>query len=1293
MKTSAKIWLAVCVTALALGGWLTHSLFAAQARPGAQLAQAPMNTQVQVPPAFIMAVDDSGSMTFQTQFPSRDGGALWDRDSSSQPYSFFYSSDGSGRTKGALRQSDSSRQFVHVAPYPAPRQGSPGNDNAAIPPIDAFGFSRSHEINPAYFNPWFPYQPWLDYLGNPWELPDPEATRVNPRNTTPTVDLTAWRRNTSSSNSTHHAFRIREGMVLPEGMEFYDTSTARDCGLTRQVSNSIGGTNGDWRELQSDVTVSCAGANVYIGYFPATFYLKTSTESPSGYRTSRRVLVENACSFRGATGDDRCDMYRYEIKRNNYETQEAYDAAIQNFANWFTFYGNRNRAMVAGMTRSLAEVNNMKVGYFTINQRNDVTMHDMGDPDAKKALFQQVVQLPASGNTPNLPAVKHLGQQFQRRGDDAPIQLECQRNAGMLFTDGFSNVASSAPAIKGLGEPFDPTPANSLAAIASSFYFNEGTNTVGVPGNSPLRKTGFTAGKVPVPQACSTLDTDSVEWKRLDCQTNLHMNFYGVTLGARGVLFDPDTPQDPYETNPEWTGFHSNQRSTIDDIWHATVNTRGEFINARSPADIVDAMRRILTNVIGDPTPSGTLAVTGARIGAGSLTVAPSYEVKNEGTDWFGKLTAERVEVTADRQVTQVRAWEASAEMPSHSTRSSNTFFAKGADVRAFNSSNVTLADLCSSPATRYPGMARCNEAELEALGATADTAVRYLMGDTSLERRNAGDGGFRDRSSVLGDIVNSTPMVSAPRDDYGYRSLPGTIGTSYASYIESKESRDYMVYVGANDGMLHAFHGGLNASGEVVPQGGREQFAYIPATALGHMGNLLFPYDPARRDDQKFAHRYYVDGPLTISDVCGTTCVQATDWRSVLVGTSGAGGRSVFALDVSRPESFSAASRLWEISDLNTSLDEEVRDNIGFVLGKPVIVPVKIGDAVRWKAIFGNGYNSRNGKAVLFVVDLSAPFGSSSVRMLEAEDPTAPAGANGLGNVVVVDRQGLRDGFADTVYAADQKGSVWKFDLLDTANPKLTVPLFRTLEHNEGGAKYRQPIIGGMTAATGPGGGVMLYFGTGSFSFVGDPGDNSLQSLYAVNDTTDGPITSAISRSNLIGRSAVTIAGGRGLSDPFNVVLGAKGWYVDLDAGERFVGNPRIVSGVLFLPTYIPQAGSSGCSTTGLNWLFGLDARTGAAGLSNVRQGSTTGSFPTEGTASLALNTPGTAPVRDIAVNVLPRLGPAAPDPSGGGPGATPPPPTPPEQGCWMTVSASGLANGFYLPYPCGRQSWRQVQ
>ncbi|MEN1927570.1 PilC/PilY family type IV pilus protein [Luteimonas sp. MJ250] len=1267
------------------GGYFLYGLFAAQGQ--GVLAQAPLNTQVQVPPAFVMAIDDSGSMTYHNQFPGADGKGCWSRDTGTPAWSFFHTS---GTNKGQLRAStDNGGVCGYAFSYGSSPRNGESNSWRGIPPVDTMGFARSSDFNPAYFDPTVTYLPWVNSDGTSFGSASLTATRIDPRpngsglGAVNLTELHDGREVADSSGQLSDRFSAYTGMVLPEGTEYRFPGTSNCGGL---VGSST------WRTLSSDHSMT-AQCNIFIKHRLAVFYL-SSDEVPVGYESVPRVRAYNAC------GPD-CDMWRYTIRQTDTE-------ALQNFANWFSYYGNRHRSLVAGLTRSLLEINNMRIGYFRINQHGSydnpglgtgtgnerVSMRDMANATHKASLFNDILANPNWGSTYNRQAVYAAGRQFMRKdpltsaANGAPVQLACQKNAMMLFTDGYSN--SDGPAVGGvdnlMGVPFSDGHDNTLADIATSFYKND------AEGTSPLN-TSFAEGQVPVPDACPSDDP------RVNCQKNLHVNFYGITLGGRGNLFNPEVNQQPY-TDPaiyqNWPSRQNDNRSTIDDIWHATVNTRGELVNARTPADILSAMRRILSSVSSGSTPSGSLAVTGARIGDGSLSVAPRYEVRNEGTDWFSELTAQTVSIEpTTRAATLTFAWEASDEMPLPGSR--NVFFNLDGTMQKFSDSTVSLANLCTKPSGNYIGISRCTEAEITALGTTLTQSISYLLGDASLEKRNGGM--LRDRSTKLGDIVNSTPVVSSPLDDYGYGSLPGLLGSSYATYLADKRNDGrYMVYVGANDGMLHAFDGGMGADGIMDSNGGREEFAYIPATAIGHMGNLLFPHDPSNDNDQKFDHRYYVDGPVTVSDA------NFGGWKTALVGSAGAGGRSVFALEVTDPSEFGTGAnngKLWEISDLDSSLPADVQSNIGHVLGKPVIVPIKTtaSDTPRWVAIFGNGYNSASGKAVLFVVDIKS--GTPSIRMIEAVEGSAPSGGNGLGNIVALDRWGgssesgikgqYRDGLVDTVYAADQRGALWKFDLRAPTPANVTVPLFTTRTHTEGSSTYRQPITGGLTAATGPAGGVLIYFGTGSFSFIHDPGEDESQSLYAVNDIERGPTTSTVTRSNLHGYSITTndttrtmIAGA--------IPVGARGWYVDLPAGERFVGYPRIATGMVFMPTYAPQAAATGCSTQGFNWLFGLNSRSGAPGLSSVRYGSPTGESPAAGTGAVALDTGGSAPVKDVGVFVVPRLGP--PTAPAGGPGGTPPgtPPAPPEQGCWMMVTAAG-AQQMYLPYPCGRQSWRQLQ
>lgn len=1219
-RRTRLITVSAAVAALA-GGYGLY--LATAAPPPPELAQAPMNITNVIPPAFIMAVDNSGSMgTDETLFRTATGPG-------------YFSSGSFFDSTGKARESGGTTIKVHMD----------GGSNA-----DFYGALRNPEYNRAFFNPHTTYLPWKTSTGTLEANSNVASAKEDPRGGGTTYNF---------NNKLTTTETWLNGKVMPAGT-YYNND--KNC------NRESGGSNLGWRTLTADMAFT-SDCSTQFSYYPARVYLDTDATPPPGFDTSKRVLVKGA----GPLG---ADMYRYDYVASNFTAGGA--AAVQNFANWWTYYGNRNRAMIAAMTHSVSDFTKMRIGYFKINtpptsvgdaNDADVVMRDMGVQADRDALYTAMRALDATGNTPTRRATARLVRQFMRTDANAPIKLQCQKNGGMLFTDGYTNDTPTSAAgsywnvgnVDGsLGAPYGGGVAssNTIADYAMYGYVNN-------------LRSDLTAGMVPVPHACSGTPPNG-----MDCNKNLHMNFYGVTLGARGAIFDVNVPAttDPYASGPAWgaTGTMNLQPENVDDIWHAALNSRGEFINAASPADITEAMRRILAAVNEGATPSGTLGVTGARVGAGSLIVEPRYESANNGTDWYSELDA--VKVSSDPitgAVTLANAWEASAriEAQGHAARTIRHGVTTTSEVPAvvdFNAANLTLASLCA--AADPLRTVACSTASISALaggGMNINRAVAYLRGS------RADEGVLRTRTSILGDIVNSSPVVTVPIDDYGYRNLGGTLGSTYETFLTSKAATGRpLVLFGANDGMFHVVDGRGSGSG------GREDFAYIPATALGHMGNLLFPYVAADKNNQKFEHRYFVDGPVAVSDA-----FIGGSWKTIAVGTSGAGGRSVFALDITNP---SAITVLWEINDRIVG-KPGITSNIGYVLGKPVIVPFKnTAGTVTWKAIFGNGYNSTSQQASLFVVDLAT--GSTST--IVASEAPAPS-YNGLGNVSVIDLKRRNpantawinggDGYADTVYSADQNGAVWKFDLLTNTVALGGSPLF--VATNAGG--QRQSITGGLTVARGPGGGVMVYFGTGSFSFTGDPLNQGIQSMYGVLDKN----VAVAGRGQLLQQTVGVDAGNFRETSNNMMTAGKSGWYIDLPAGERFVGYPRIESGMVFFPTYAPSvAQATDCSVAGKNWLYGLNTLSGGAAMTYVRMGSPNGPQPASATGAVALNTGGTAPVKDVAVMTTPRVGPLAAGSTqaeiDAALGAQ----------CSMVVRVAG-APPMYLPRPCGRQSWRQVR
>jgi type IV pilus assembly protein PilY1 len=1215
-----------------IAGLYLHDAFSAQAE--GELAQSPLNVDSQVPPAFIMAVDDSGSMTFQNQFPASDGRACWVNGGSVQNSSFFSDSGVLYDDTGSV-PSGYDRQCKFSYSYTGTRitNGSITDNNRTIPAIDGYGFARSPDFNKAYFNPAISYEPWLDSSGNPYgatkDNPNgdavPSSAPYDPRYPDDgVINLASQLENVSDRSLS----RVLPNMFLPAGTRYYRYRDGHNCTADKKRD---GLKSGEWATIESPGYTVTEECNLYFSHWPATFYLRSDV-IPEGYEDVERALVTDSCG-------EGCDLWRYRIKAKDVK-------ALQNFANWYVYYGNRNRAMVAAMSRSLVDVENMYISYFPINNhelwdapnglssQELLSVYDMRSSSAKSTLFSEFTELAADGYTPNQQAVAAAMKQLNRTDADAPIKSMCQKNAVMLFTDGYSNAWTKAGVgnvDSSLGVPFKDTHSNTMADVAARYYNDHS--------NLPPLRPDLTVGQVPVPNTCPSADLS------VDCQSNLHANFYGVTLGARGNLFNPDVEQDAYtdaSIYDYWPDGQDGSRSAVDVIWHAAVNGRGKFINANTPEEITSAMRNILSSVGDAAASSGSIAATGSRISSSSLSVTPYYRAVNHRTDWYGELKAQSVSTNSNGVVSYASLWEASVKLPAHTAR--NIYYGTGAASSEFAAGSVTLTQLCSNAAS----MSLCSADKISSeLGVDADTAIAYLRGDRSLERHPTTP--LRTRTTLLGDIVNSSPVISMASDDYGFESIFDAKQSKYdvadyAGYLQAKSARDGVVYVGANDGMLHAFNSST----------GVEKFAFIPESVLGHTGNLLFPYREEDENDQDFSHRYYVDGPITVSDVNSS----GTNWITALVGTTGAGGKGVYALNVGETIASSPFTYLWEINGAST--DRQVADNIGHVLGRPVIVPVRnASGAVSWKVIFGNGYNE---------TDMAAS-------------------ANGLGNIVVIDGWGgenvdarVRDGYADTVYAADLKGAVWKFDLRNvSADPSttalidsVTTPLF-VAKDSQGN---RQPITGGLEASSAAGGGVMVYFGTGSFSYVNDVSDTSVQTLYAVQDTAVAAVTSTLYRENL---NQKTISNAS--SSVRNITVSAttadsRGWYLDLtNSGERFVGYPEIADGVVYFATYQPNA-STGCTTGGENWLYGLNANTGAGALSGlyITKGQNAGYGSDAG--AVKLSTDGSGPVKDISVMSTPRLyseGASAAD-------------------CSLVINVAG-ATPLYKSRACGRQSWRQLR
>ena len=394
------------------------------------------------------------------------------------------------------------------------------------------------------------------------------------------------------------------------------------------------------------------------------------------------------------------------------------------------------------------------------------------------------------------------------------------------------------------------------------------------------------------------------------------------------------------------------------------------------------------------------------------------------------------------------------------------------------------------------------------------------------------------------------------------------------------------VIYIGSNDGMLHAF--------DAVT--GEELFAYVPNLVYDHLADLADPgYD----------HQFYVDNTATVVNT-GTTDLLVCGLRK--------GGKGYFALDVTTPTAMGAGNVLWEYS-------ADGDPDMGYSYSRAAIVHT---EAEGYVVIFGNGYESTNGEAVLYV--LEAETGT-----LLKQFKTGATGCNGLASPTVVDVE--VDGYVDYAFAGDLQGNLWKFDLrggdksawtfsyMDGSTPK---PLI-SVKNTSGTA---QPITAAPTVMLdcvdmSEGRGMMVLFGTGQYVSSDDFSDTTEQSLYGIWDwgpMWEGKDSFSVAQTKFLGtlntdRSFSNAPSGTELLeqvfeynsadwsvlsdypiDWYNPVDSTGyhlGWVIDLpESGERSIYQPSLSNFVAMFVSTIPS--SSACDAGGSSVVYQLSACSG---------------------------------------------------------------------------------------------------
>jgi type IV pilus assembly protein PilY1 len=800
--------------------------------------------------------------------------------------------------------------------------------------------------------------------------------------------------------------------------------------------------------------------------------------------------------------------------------------------------------------------------------------------------------VPANTGTPLRTAYERVGQYMKTVGvngayaqdpgtTELPV-LACRRSYHVLFTDGgwndggaFGNDDNTSTTLPDGTAYTGQTPyrgatgspgSDSLSDVAFKYWATDLQPNVPNSVFPSYKKSGVeNYGTTPV----------SPYWNpKNDPATWQHLSLYAIGFGEAADLDPPSVGSNaatvPTFVNtttdgPSFSEIVSGTRNwpTVTDfnlrafdLWHAAVNSRGSMFPAKTPDQAIAAFKAIVAEILAGNSPTGAGSSSTA-FTSDFLTVRSGYE----GTPtWRGVLQGFG---QTNGVINTVPSFDVQSLLAARSPASRVVLTASapkvGVPFRWNSLSNFQrdVLDRTVSSATDGQGSKR----------------VDYLRGDRTQERPATGPvpvPEFRGRGDgLLGTIVNSEPkVVGAPRS--------GFTDGSYKAFRDANASREKIIYVGANDGMLHGFSG----------VDGSAKLGYVPRGVYSRFSDY---------SDIAYNHKFFVDGPLFPGDAFVDGA-----WKSFLIGGLGAGGKGFYGLDITNPALFSeanansvlkfdytapadalpttAASAFAQEAG-NNPIAAETLSDLGHIMGDAAR-EAQFGRSLqiakmpngRWAFITGNGVNSVSERAVLYIVYLDAVGGYQKI---VADSVTGQN--NGLSTPLPLDLDG--DGSVNVIYAGDLKGRLWKF--VSDASGVFSV--------GNGGApllNVGKPITSAPVAVIHPRGGVFAAVGTGRMLTVPDKTDTSLQTIYGVWDKPN--VTGTVPLSDLVARTLsgpVSSASGtlvRTLSGAKINYATQRGWKIDLTvSGERIVYNPLTSGTTAYFPTLVPIEGQA-CSQGG---------------------------------------------------------------------------------------------------------------
>ena len=824
----------------------------------------------------------------------------------------------------------------------------------------------------------------------------------------------------------------------------------------------------------------------------------------------------------------------------------------------------------------------MRAGLSTYNNGNGGQLLDaMGNLDATKraTLSTAINGMTASGNTPLTETLADIGFYFSRGAtnltvhpDTAPASVA---RTSVFDTSSGNGAYTRHSSWNNGSNPIQYSCQKSFAvlltdgrpqgdrAIASSLRdysgdcaaglcsaTSNGTNLPATPLTVATLGNGTKVGRGYEPQGSDYLDDVAQALYEMDLRPNL-VDPLGAKNNVATYLIS----------------FADDQAMNDPLMQDAADKGGGEKFVAGNEAQLNAAFASALASIV-----QRTASASSASVNSGSISSETRvYQAKFNSASWTGQLLSFPVNADGSLVTTGPRVWDARNELPDPVDR----------EIITVNTDGTAVAFQWS--ATPGNSIDATRQSQLNTLSPPLDNSqsmLNYLRGDDTNEGGGATNFRVRrdaDGPNKLGDIISSAPLFVG-RPPFRYRdSLEAQPYSTFAG-----AARQGMVYAGANDGMLHGFNADT----------GEEVFAFIPSAVFSGLRNLA---------SKSYSHQFYVDGSPSMGDV-----FYSNAWHTVLVSGLNKGGRGIYALDITDPSRLASAESnpssvvLWEFTDANDA-------DLGLTYSQPAIVKLQNG---RWAAVFGNGYNSPSGKAVLYIRDIET---GAHIAKFDTGSLSAPTGVtwnNGLSTPALVDVNGDRK--VDYAYAGDLFGNMWKFDLSGPTSGDWNIafsgsPLYRARDAS-GNA---QPITVRPEVGRGPqGAGTIVLFGTGKYLELADKSSTPVQTFYGIVDRNSTVAGRASLRSQQITNEFnVTDPDGAGPGGDINVrvttqnPLGTNsGWYLDLVSpsptagfgtqGEKQVTNPIVRDGKVVFTTLIPN--SNPCGAGGSSWLMELDMLSG---------------------------------------------------------------------------------------------------